>query len=105
MIKAEFFIQLVGSAFFLILNIFLVKSGFSDSEIANFISYRFLAVMILAFPFGIYIKGRPLKPFFITGSVGVPVTAVLIVILVKENYSFLLPTLFCILGYFFYNVS
>ena len=101
MIKAEFFIQLVGSAFFLILNIFLVKSGFSDSEIANFISYRFLAVMVLAFPFGIYIKGRPLKPFFIVGSVGVPVTAVLIVLLVKENYSFLLPTLFVFWGIFF----
>ena len=57
--------------------------------------------MILAFPFGIYIKGRPLKPFFITGSVGVPVTAVLIVILVKENYSFLLPTLFVFWGIFF----
>ena len=50
MIKAEFFVQLIGAAFFLILNIFLVKEGFSDPEIANFISYRFLAVMILAFP-------------------------------------------------------
>ena len=48
MIKAEFFIQLIGAAFFLILNIYLAKEGFSDPEIANFISYRFLAVMVLA---------------------------------------------------------
>jgi len=39
MIKAEFFIQLIGASFFLILNIFLAKQGFSDPEIANFISY------------------------------------------------------------------
>jgi hypothetical protein len=64
MIKAEFFIQLIGAAFFLILNIYLAKSGFTDPEIANFISYRFLAVMVLAFPLGFYIKGKRLKPFF-----------------------------------------
>ena len=72
MIKAEFFVQLIGAAFFLILNIFLAKEGFSDPEIANFISYRFLAVMILAFPLGFFIKGKVLKPFFMVGSLGVP---------------------------------
>ena len=69
MIKAEFFVQLIGASFFLILNIYLAKQGFSDPEIANFISYRFLAVMLLAFPLGFYIKGKPLKPFFIAISV------------------------------------
>ena len=38
-LKAQFFIQLVGGAFFLILNIFLSSNGFSDSSIANFISF------------------------------------------------------------------
>ena len=76
MIKAEFFVQLIGSSFFLILNIYLSKNGFSDSEIANFISYRFLAVMLLAFPLGFYIKGKTLKPFFMFGSLGVPLVAI-----------------------------
>ena len=57
-IKAQFFVQIVGGAFFLILNIFLAKNGFSDSEIAHFISFRFLAVMLLAFPLGFFIKGK-----------------------------------------------
>ena len=67
-IKAQFFVQIVGGAFFLILNIFLAKNSFSDSEIAHFISYRFLAVMLLAFPLGFFIKGKVLKLFLFQKS-------------------------------------
>ena len=98
MIKAEFFIQLIGSAFFLILNIYLAKQGFSDPEIANFISYRFLAVMLLAFPLGLYIKGKSLKPFFILGGVGVPVIAIALVLTVQYGWHHYLPVLFIFWG-------
>ena len=101
MIKSEFFIQLIGAAFFLILNIYLSKMGFSDPEIANFISYRFLAVILLAFPLGIYIKGKPLKPFFIVGALGVPIVAIAIVIAIKYNYHLFLPLLFVFWGFVF----
>ena len=94
MIKAEFFIQIIGSAFFLILNIYLVKQGFSDAEIANFISYRFLAVVLLAFPLGFYIKGKALKPFFMTGSIGVPLVAISIILSIKHDLHNYLPILF-----------
>ncbi|MAB95126.1 MAG: hypothetical protein CMC98_03370, partial [Flavobacteriales bacterium] len=83
MIKAGFFIQLVGASFFLILNIYLAKRGYKDYEIAHFISYRFLAVMLLAFPLGRYIKGKKLKPFFLSGSIGVPVIAIILLYAVK----------------------
>ena len=98
MIKAEFYIQLIGAAFFLILNIFLAKQGFSDPEIANFISYRFLAVMVLAFPLGFFIKGKSLKPFFMVGSFGVPTVAVLLVLAVNHQYHHCLPVLFILWG-------
>ena len=101
MIKAEFFIQLIGAAFFLILNIYLAKQGFSDPEIANFISYRFLAVMLLAFPLGFYIKGKPLKPFFILGSLGVPTVAIALVLVVQNGLYQYLPTLFILWGIVF----
>ena len=101
MIKAEFFIQLIGSAFFLILNIYLAKKGFSDPEIANFISYRFLAVMLLAFPLGIYIKGKPLKPFLMIGIVGVPLVAISLVLSIEYLYRDFLPILFVLWGLFF----
>jgi hypothetical protein len=101
MIKAEFFIQLIGASFFLILNIYLAKQGFSDPEIANFISYRFLAVMLLAFPLGFYIKGKPLKPFFMLGSLGVPLVAIFLVLSVNNgNYNYL-HFLFILWGVFF----
>lgn len=107
MIKAEFFIQFIGAAFFLILNIYLAKNGFSDSEIANFISYRFLAVIVLAFPFGIFIRGRSLKPFFIVGSIGVPAVAILLIFSIESSYDNLLPILFILWGVVFtlFNVS
>ena len=98
MIKAEFFIQIIGSAFFLILNIYLSKEGFSDPEIANFISYRFLAVMLLAFPLGFYIKGKRLKPFFIIGSLGVPLVAISIILSIKHDLHNYLPILFVLWG-------
>ena len=101
MIKAEFFIQLIGAAFFLILNIYLVKQGFSDPEIANFISYRFLAVMLLAFPLGFFIKGKPLKPFFLLGSLGVPMVAIALVLAVQNVLFSFLPTLFILWGVVF----
>ena len=101
MIKAEFFIQLIGAAFFLILNIYLAKQGFSDPEIANFISYRFLAVMLLAFPLGFFIKGKPLKPFFMLGSLGVPMVAIALVLAVQNTLFNLLPTLFILWGVVF----
>lgn len=101
MIKAEFFVQLIGAAFFLILNIFLAKEGFSDPEIANFISFRFLAVMVLAFPLGFYIKGKALKPFFMIGSLGVPSVAILLVLAVNHQYHHYLPFLFILWGVVF----
>jgi hypothetical protein len=98
MIKAEFFIQLIGAAFFLILNIYLAKQGFSDPEIANFISFRFLAVMLLAFPLGFYIKGKPLKPFLIVGGIGVPVVAIALLLVVQYGLYNYLPALFIFWG-------
>ncbi len=101
MIKAEFFIQLIGAAFFLILNIYLAKKGFSDPEIANFISYRFLAVMLLAFPLGIYIKGKPLKPFFMAGTLGVPLVAIALILAIEYMRNDYLPILFVLWGFVF----
>lgn len=101
MIKAEFFIQIIGAAFFLILNIFLSKSDFSDSQIANLLSYRFLAVMVLGFPLGVFIKGRPLKPFFWIGSFGVPTVAIGMIMAINLQVYFLLPYLFGLWGVVF----
>ena len=76
-------------------------NSFSDSEIAHFISYRFLAVMLLAFPLGFFIKGKVLKPFLFTGSIGVPIIAILVVVAIQNDYSNFLPFLFILWGVLF----
>lgn len=106
-IKAQFFLQIVGGAFFLILNIFLAKNNFSDSDIAHLISFRFLAVMLLAFPLGFFIKGRVLRPFLFLGSLGVPIISILVLIVIEYNKQEYLPALFICWGvlYTFFQVS
>lgn len=101
-ILAGFFIRIIGASLFLILNIFLAKKGFNDVEIANYISYRFLAIMFFALPFGLFIKKRKLKPFFMTGSIGVPITTIILIISINNvDLHFLIPYLFLSIGIFF----
>ena len=79
-IIAEFFIQLVNCTFMLILPLYLDRKGYSNEEIALFLTVRFLGVFLLAIPVGNIIKGKALKPFFNLSAILVPLfglTAVL----------------------------
>ena len=68
-IIAEFFIQLINVAFLSIQLIYMQKCGYSDYESAGYISFRFLGVLLLAVPMGMYLKGRNIKPLFVgTGT-------------------------------------
>lgn len=55
------------------------RKGFSEEDIALFITFRFLGVFILALPIGNIIKGRIMKPFFYASSILVPLFGLLIV--------------------------
>ena len=79
LIMLEFTLSLLHVAFILVLNIFLRKQGFSDPEIASFNSLRFIGALIFAFPLGIYIRGKKLKPFFLLAAIIVPITSALII--------------------------
>ena len=79
LIMLEFTLSLIHVAFILVLNIFLRKQGFSDPEIASFNSLRFIGALIFAFPLGIYIRGKKLKPFFLLAAIIVPITRALII--------------------------
>jgi fucose permease len=68
--------------------------GFVDEQIGSFTSYRFLGVLFFAFPFGIFIKGKPLKPFFITSSIIIPLAAFLMIESVKWNNPLLIKISF-----------
>lgn len=89
MIIAEFFIQMVNASMMMVLNIYLSKKGYTDPEIADFISWRFLSVMLLAFPLGLFIKGRKIIPFFYIASIGVSLFSLGILLSVEFQYPLL----------------
>lgn len=78
-IIAEFFIQLVNATFMNILPLYMTRRGFSDEEIALFITFRFLGVFALALPLGRYIKGKKLLSLFVLSNLFIPVFGLCIV--------------------------
>lgn len=98
LIAAAFCLQMINSAFFLVLNIYAQKSGYLDYEIADFISYRFLAVAGFAVPFGIYIRGKAIRPFFLTAAITLPLISLFIIEIIEYRYDFLLKIALVIWG-------
>ena len=76
MFAAQFTLQGVHVAMFLLLNYYMTKEGFKDYEVVEIWAYRFAAVMLLAFPIGLYIKGRSVKPFFWVAAILMPIATV-----------------------------
>ena len=100
LIAAEFFIQLINSAFLAIQLIFMQKQGYSDHESAGFISMRFLGVLLFAIPLGYYIRGRKIRKLFFVSVIGVPLNAWLIVYSTLSHQEWLLY-----LSHFLWGVS
>jgi len=89
---AEFFIQLVNATFMNILPLYMTREGFSDEEIALYITFRFLGVFVLALPFGKLIKGRRLAPLFYISSFFVPFFGLIIVFAIALKIKWLIFT-------------
>lgn len=71
----QFLINLINSAQFLLLNLFLKERGLLDPAIAALTSQRFLATFFLALPAGLWLRGRPLRKPLLVGSIVFPLTA------------------------------
>jgi hypothetical protein len=90
LVAAEIFIQIINAALLLIFLIFMQKAGYSDFESADFISYRFFGTLLFAIPLGIYLKGRPIKPVVMGGSLAIPLLSLLMIYATKQKYDMLL---------------
>lgn len=104
-IAAQFCIQLVNSAFFLLLNYYMDAEGYPDYQIAHIVSYRFLAVFCLAFPIGLYIKGRRLKPFFTFSTFVLPLASWTILLAIDQHWNLLLNAATMIWGIAFMSIQ
>ena len=71
----QFFINLINTAQFLLLNLFLKDQGLADPAIAALTSQRFVATLFLALPAGLWLRGRPLRTPLLVGSLLFPLTA------------------------------
>lgn len=85
LIGAVFFVQLVDAAFFMLFNYYLRDLNYSDSEIAKITAYRYMAIMALAFPLGVYIKGRRLRPFFLVSAIALPLSTLWVIYSVEHK--------------------
>ena len=64
----------------------MTEVGYTDYAIADVLSYRFLSVFLLAFPLGLYIKGRRLLPFFWIAVVGVSLFSHLLILAIDYRW-------------------
>ena len=85
MILAEGALQLVNAAFVLVLPLYMENVGYTDFEVAGFIKYRFAGVLLLAFPFGLFLKGRAIKPFFYISAIALPILSFAILEAVEQR--------------------
>jgi len=70
----SFLLNLIHSALFLLLNLFLKSHGLADPAIAALTSHRFLATFFLALPVGLWLRGRPLRKPLVVGAILFPLT-------------------------------
>lgn len=101
LITGAFLLQLLNASAMLILNIYLSKLGYIDSEIADFVSYRFISILFLSIPFGLIIKGKRLKPFFMAGAIIVPLSGVALLFAANAHIGWLIKILFFISSFGF----
>ena len=90
MFAAQFTLQGVHVAMFLLLNFYMTKEGFKDYEVVEIWAYRFAAVMLLAFPIGLYIKGRSVKPFFWLAAILMPIASIALIYSIGEGLYWLM---------------
>lgn len=81
---------MINVAFLTIMLIYMEKVGYKDYESASFVSFRFLGVLLFAFPLGLFIKGRKLKPIFKISSIASPILALVIIESIHLQYDTLL---------------
>ena len=95
----QFLINLIITAQFLMLNLFLKDKGLSDPEIAALTSQRFVATFFLALPAGLWLRGRPLRIPLLIGSILFPLTALISLETVRLGLMTAASTCFLAMGF------
>jgi len=98
LVIAQFFMQIVNTAFFILFNFYMTKLGYQDYDITAFFSYRFLAIMVLGIPLGFFIKGKKLVGFFYVSAIGMPFFSLLVILSAEMGNEVLLRIFMMMVG-------
>lgn len=98
LVLADVFLQLINSAFTMLLNYQMLDYGFHDYEIAGMVGNRYLTVLLCSVPLALFVKGKRLKPFMLAGSVASPIVALCLIFAVHSRNSELIRVLMSLWG-------
>ena len=90
LILSESFLQLINGSLMLILFLYMGELGYSNSEKAFYFVFRFTSVLFFSFPFGLWIKGKKLLPFFKISAFTLPIITLLMVYAIYEHIDWLI---------------
>lgn len=82
----------------LILLLYMKELGYKDEESAFYFTFRYLGVLFFSFPFGLWIKGKRLLPFFKISAYTLPFLTLLAVYSLSQGNNFLIITSFILWG-------
>lgn len=95
----QFLINLINTAQFLLLNLFLKSHHLDDPTIAALTSQRFVATFFLAIPAGLWLRGRKLRWPLVAGATLFPVIALLSLEMVQMNAMTAASVCFLLMGF------
>ncbi|MGP8216288.1 MAG: MFS transporter [Bacteroidia bacterium] len=106
-IIAEFFVQLIANALLYILPLYMHSASYSDGEIAQYVSYRFLGIFLAAIPLGFLIKGRKLKGLFISTGIFMPLLTIVSLLAISHHIEWIIESTQFLIGvlFSFYSVA
>jgi len=99
LVAGQFLINLIGSAHFFLLNLYLKEQGLDDPAIAALGSQRFVAGLFLAIPAGLWLRGRPLRKILVWGSILFPLSALAAIEAVRLSHLQVASGTFLLLGF------
>jgi hypothetical protein len=95
---ADVFLQLINSAFTMLLNYLMLDHGFKDFQIASMIGNRYLTVLLCSVPLALIAKGKKLKPFMLAGAISSPIVALLLIFGIHTHNTELIRILMSLWG-------
>ena len=98
LMMADVFLQLINSAFTMLLNYQMLDHGFKDFQIASMIGNRYLTVLMCSVPLALIAKGKKLKPFMLAGAISSPLVALLLIFGIHTHNTELIRILMALWG-------